>query len=60
MTAAAAAGYDCLLLDTLDEQETVRGLYNQLGFEVIPPYYFSPLPGAHHLRAGLTGGARSF
>ena len=60
MTAAAAAGYDCLLLDTLDERETVRGLYSQLGFEVIPPYYFSPLPGAHHLRAGLTGGARSF
>jgi putative acetyltransferase len=44
----------------LDERETVRGLYSQLGFEVIPPYYFSPLPGAHHLRAGLTGGARSF
>lgn len=59
MAAAFASGYDCLLLDTLDERETVRGLYSRMGFEVIPPYYFSPLPGAHHLLAQLTGGARS-
>jgi hypothetical protein len=60
MAVAAAAGYDCLLLDTLDERQIVRGLYSQLGFEVIPPYYFSPLTGTHHLRAALTGVARSF
>lgn len=52
---ALAAGYSALLLDTLDEMEAARELYASLGFEEVPPYHFSPLPGAHYLRVGLDG-----
>lgn len=51
---AVEAGYSNLLLDTLDDMEAARGLYESLGFEEIPPYYFNPIPGAHYLRADLT------
>jgi ribosomal protein S18 acetylase RimI-like enzyme len=53
MDRAAQAGYSCMLLDTLDEMEAARGLYESLGFHAIPPYYFNPLPGAHYLKADL-------
>ncbi len=46
-------GYSSVLLDTLDEMETARALYEDLGFEEIPPYYHNPLPGAHYLRVML-------
>ncbi len=46
-------GYSCLLLDTLDDMEAARGLYDSLGFEEIPPFYFNPLPGAHYLKVEL-------
>ena len=54
---ATEAGYSCMLLDTLDEMEAARGLYESLGFVEVPPYYFNPIPGAHYLKAEL--GARS-
>jgi ribosomal protein S18 acetylase RimI-like enzyme len=47
------AGYSCMLLDTLDDMEAARGLYDSLGFEEIPPFYFNPLPGAHYLKVEL-------
>lgn len=47
------AGYSCMLLDTLDDMEAARGLYDSLGFEEIPPFYFNPLPGAHYLKVDL-------
>ena len=47
------AGYDSILLDTLDDMESARALYQELGFEEIPPYYFNPIAGAHYLRAKL-------
>ncbi len=47
------AGYDCILLDTLDDMESARALYQELGFEEIPPYYYNPIAGAHYLRAKL-------
>lgn len=50
---ARLAGYDCLLLDTLSDMETARALYQDLGFEEIPPYYFNPIEGAHYLRVKL-------
>jgi ribosomal protein S18 acetylase RimI-like enzyme len=50
---AREAGYSNMLLDTLDDMESARGLYETLGFEEIPPYYFNPIPGAHYLRADL-------
>jgi ribosomal protein S18 acetylase RimI-like enzyme len=53
LDAARLAGYDCILLDTLDEMESARALYEDLGFEDIPPYYFNPIAGAHYLKADL-------
>jgi ribosomal protein S18 acetylase RimI-like enzyme len=53
MDAARRAGYDCVLLDTLDDMEAARMLYQELGFEDIPPYYHNPIPGAHYLKADL-------
>jgi len=50
---AVRAGYSVMLLDTLDDMEAARGLYAQLGFEEIPPYYFNPIAGAHYLKAQL-------
>jgi ribosomal protein S18 acetylase RimI-like enzyme len=53
LDAAREAGYASVLLDTLDEMETARALYEELGFQEIPPYYHNPIPGAHYLRAAL-------
>jgi putative acetyltransferase len=53
LDAARQAGYDCVLLDTLDDMEAARALYEDLGFEDIPPYYHNPVPGAHYLKADL-------
>ena len=50
---ARRAGYSTMLLDTLDDMEAARELYETLGFEEIPPYYFNPVPGAHYLKAEL-------
>ena len=53
MDAARRSGYACVLLDTLDDMEAARALYDELGFEEIPPYYHSPIAGAHYLKAAL-------
>lgn len=53
LDAARAAGYDCVLLDTLDDMESARALYEDLGFTNIPPYYHNPVPGAHYLKVDL-------
>jgi putative acetyltransferase len=53
MDAARLAGYDSILLDTLDEMESARALYEELGFVEVPPYYFNPIAGAHYLKANL-------
>ena len=53
LEAAERLGYACVLLDTLDDMEAARALYEDLGFEDIPPYYHNPLPGAHYLKADL-------
>ena len=53
MDRASEAGYSAMLLDTLDDMEAARGLYESLGFESVPPYYFNPIPGAHYLKADL-------
>ena len=53
LDAARQGGYACVLLDTLDEMESARALYEDLGFEEIPPYYHNPIPGAHYLKADL-------
>ncbi|MDB5753013.1 MAG: family N-acetyltransferase [Ramlibacter sp.] len=53
LDAARQAGYACVLLDTLDDMEAARGLYQELGFQDIPPYYHNPIAGAHYLKASL-------
>jgi len=50
---AVQAGYSAMLLDTLDDMEAARGLYETLGFTEVPPYYFNPIPGAHYLKVDL-------
>lgn len=50
---ARRAGYGTVLLDTLDEMEAARALYEELGFEEIPPYYHNPHAGAHYLKVEL-------
>lgn len=53
MDRATQAGYSAMLLDTLDDMEAARGLYESLGFTEVPPFYFNPLAGAHYLKADL-------
>ncbi|WP_415162982.1 GNAT family N-acetyltransferase [Ottowia sp.] len=53
LDAGLRMGYACVLLDTLDDMESARALYEDLGFEEIPPYYHNPLPGAHYLKVDL-------
>lgn len=54
LDAARQAGYACVLLDTLDDMESARALYADLGFESIPPYYHNPVAGAHYLKVEIT------
>jgi ribosomal protein S18 acetylase RimI-like enzyme len=50
---ARLSDYAHILLDTLDDMEAARALYEELGFEEIPPYYFNPIAGSHYLKASL-------
>ena len=50
---ARVADYGCMLLDTLDDMESARALYHELGFLEIPPYYHNPIEGAHYLKVNL-------
>ena len=53
LDAAHVSGYRSVLLDTLDDMESARALYTELGFAEIPPYYHNPVPGAHYLKVDL-------
>jgi len=53
LDAARSAGFSCVLLDTLDEMESARALYEDLGFVEIPPYYHKPYAGAHYLKVDI-------
>lgn len=53
LDAARQAGYASVLLDTLDDMEAARTLYEDLGFAEIPPYYHNPIAGAHYLKVDL-------
>ena len=57
---AQEAGYSTMLLDTLDDMEAARGLYETLGFEEVPPYYYNPIPGAHYLKVDLLAPRTTF
>ena len=53
LNAARSAGYSCVLLDTLNDMESARALYEDIGFVEVPPYYHNPIAGAHYLKADL-------
>lgn len=53
LDAARTAGYACVLLDTLDDMESARTLYEDLGFTEVPPYYHNPIAGSHYLKVEL-------
>ncbi len=53
LDAARHAGYACVLLDTLDDMEAARALYEDLGFEEVPPFYHNPHAGAHYLKVNI-------
>lgn len=55
---AGIAGYTTMLLDTLNDMEAARALYEDVGFVEVAPYYHNPLPGAHYLKADLANGSR--
>lgn len=57
---ALEAGYSTMLLDTLDDMEAARDLYESLGFEEVPPYYYNPIAGAHYLKCDLTAPRPSY
>ena len=53
LDAARQRGYACVLLDTLDDMESARALYTDLGFTDIPSYYHNPIQGAHYLKVDI-------
>ena len=53
LEAAKRLDYACVLLDTLNDMEAARALYEELGFEEIPPYYHNPIAGAHYLKVDV-------
>jgi ribosomal protein S18 acetylase RimI-like enzyme len=53
LDAARQMGYSSVLLDTLDDMEAARALYEELGFVEVPPYYHNPIAGSHYLRVDL-------
>lgn len=53
LAAATAAGYSEMRLDTLPSMAAALSLYAGAGFERIPPYYASPIPGAVFLARSL-------
>lgn len=59
LDAARVQRYDHVLLDTLDDMEAARTLYEDLGFVDIPPYYHNPIAGAHYLLATISESRRA-
>lgn len=50
---ARQAGYDRMVLDTLDHMQDALRLYARLGFQPIAAYYPNPVPGAVYLGLDL-------
>jgi ribosomal protein S18 acetylase RimI-like enzyme len=50
---AKGIGYVTMRLDTLQQMESARGLYRQLGFTDIPAYYSNPIDDVVYLELSL-------
>jgi len=50
---ATRAGFLHMQLDTLPTMRAAQALYRHLGFEVVPAYYDSPVPGTIFMRKTL-------
>ncbi|WP_240486741.1 GNAT family N-acetyltransferase [Hyalangium minutum] len=46
ITEARAMGYAAMRLDTLPSMTSAIGMYRELGFQLIVPYYRNPIEGA--------------
>lgn len=53
LSRARLAGYSTVLLDTLNDMEAARALYQEAGFYEVAPYYHNPIAGAHYLKVDL-------
>jgi carbonic anhydrase len=46
ITEARSLGYSAMRLDTLPAMQAAIGMYRELGFQPIAPYYWNPVEGA--------------
>lgn len=53
LSQAKSAGYDSMVLDTLDRLHSARALYERAGFAEVPAYYDNPLNGVIFLQRKL-------
>lgn len=53
LAAARQAGYQHMVLDTLERLRPALGLYRSMGFENCAAYYDNPLPGVVYLQLAL-------
>ena len=54
LDAALCRGYEKMRLDTVPAMKVARELYRSMGFRVIEPYRYNPIPGTVYLEKALS------